>query len=546
MARVSCALRHAGTAVDAVRAAEEQVELRGGAAVRGQRARGGDAHAAARPGADRPRVDEPNPAAPAQLTQGGRRRRAPQPASPGGERCGRRRDATDSATSRRPSSSTSPAPSTRHRSPSRSSPRRTGSAASKVGSHSTGRPPAASAAASATSRPADAGEVLGALARRVDVEHGGHVGPGQRGAEVAREPLRARVEVRLEDRDHPPRRQRAGGVDGGGHLGRVMGVVVDRRARRCSWSPRRLEAPPGAGEVGQRRGGRRGVGAGQRARPPARRRRCARCGRPGRPGARRARATRSVEPPPSSAGRGDVEGHVRRVAAQGEHVGAVPQDGLRRAGQQRAEDLAHLGQRAVGRVVVELDVRHHRDVDVQREHRAVRLVGLDHEPLARAPVGVEPGRRQRPADQVGGLEAAAQQHVRGHRRRRGLAVRAGDRDRALERAQLARAARRAGGRAARARARRRARGCRAGSRSSARPRRPRPPGTLRGVVADVDLDAERAPAPAGRASRRDRSPRPRRRAASRRARSRSSRPRRGRSGAAAARPGSLVRHRGER
>jgi len=87
-------------------------------------------------------------------------------------------------------------------------------------------------------------------------------------------------------------------------------------------------------------------------------------------------------------------------------------------------------------VVVELDVRHHRHVDVQREHRAVRLVGLDHEPLPRAPVGVESRGRERPADEVGGLEAAAQEHVRRHRRRRGLAVCAGDGDRALERTEL--------------------------------------------------------------------------------------------------------------
>ena len=152
-------------------------------------------------------------------------------------------------------------------------------------------------------QPGDAGEVLGPLARRVDVEHGGDVGPGQRGAELAREPLRARVQVRLEDRDHPPRRQRAGGVDGGGHLGRVVGVVVDH-ARAAARGPEGLEAPPGAGEVGQRRGGGR---AGRR--------------RPARQASRAAAALRALwapgtarrtacprhskrEPPPSSAGAG--------------------------------------------------------------------------------------------------------------------------------------------------------------------------------------------------------------------------------------------------
>ena len=52
---------------------------------------------------------------------------------------------------------------------------------------------AASAAASATSRPGDAGEVLGALPRGVDLEHDREVGERERGAELARLVLRARV-----------------------------------------------------------------------------------------------------------------------------------------------------------------------------------------------------------------------------------------------------------------------------------------------------------------------------------------------------------------
>jgi hypothetical protein len=83
-----------------------------------------------------------------------------------------------------------------------------------------------------------------------------------------------------------------------------------------------------------------------------------------------------------------------------------------------------------------VDVGHDRDVDVQREHRPVGLVGLDDEPLARAPVGVVPGRREGASDQVRGLQVAAQQHVGDHRGGRRLAVRPGDRDRALQSAQL--------------------------------------------------------------------------------------------------------------
>ncbi len=142
-----------------------------------------------------------------------------------------------------------------------------------------------------------------------------------------------------------------------------------------------------------------------------------------------------VEPAPSSCGSG-VESDERRVPAQGHDVRAVPQHRLRCGRQQRAEGVSQLGQRAEGGVMVELDVRHDRDVDVQREHRAVRLVGLDDEPVARAPVGVVPCGGQRAADQVRGLQAAAQQHVGDHRGGRRLAVRPGDSDRALEQAQL--------------------------------------------------------------------------------------------------------------
>ncbi len=46
--------------------------------------------------------------------------------------------------------------------------------------------------------------ILGALARRVDVEHDHHVGLRERRAELAREQRRARVQVGLEDGHQAP------------------------------------------------------------------------------------------------------------------------------------------------------------------------------------------------------------------------------------------------------------------------------------------------------------------------------------------------------
>ena len=54
-------------------------------------------------------------------------------------------------------------------------------------------------------QPGDAGEVLLALAGRVDAGDDGEVGRGQRAAEARRLGLRAREEVGLEDGDDPAR-----------------------------------------------------------------------------------------------------------------------------------------------------------------------------------------------------------------------------------------------------------------------------------------------------------------------------------------------------
>ncbi len=96
-------------------------------------------------------------------------------------------------------------------------------------------------------------EVLGPLARRVDLEHAGDVGARERLTELAREQLRAGEQVRLEDRDDAARGERAGRGDRCAQLGRMMRVVIDDECAR-SRLPETLEAPSGAAEVRQRAG----------------------------------------------------------------------------------------------------------------------------------------------------------------------------------------------------------------------------------------------------------------------------------------------------
>jgi hypothetical protein len=101
-----------------------------------------------------------------------------------------------------------------------------------------------------------------------------------------------------------------------------------------------------------------------------------------------------------------------------------------------AIDLFELAQRTEVVVVIKLDVAEHGDLDGKREQRAVRLVGLDDQPFATAPVAVASRLAQYAADQVARLEPAAAQRADDHARRRGLAVRAGNGDRAPQRGQL--------------------------------------------------------------------------------------------------------------
>ena len=145
-------------------------------------------------------------------------------------------------------SSTSPSPS---REPSAS-----------AASSAVGQPPDRAAAAAVGRRlgdhqAADPGELADRLlAGRVDVEHRDLVGGRQRGAELVREGLGARVEVGLEGGDQPALGELARRLERRRDLGRVVGVVVVDP--RPVGSALELEAPGDAGEVGERR--RRGAG----------------------------------------------------------------------------------------------------------------------------------------------------------------------------------------------------------------------------------------------------------------------------------------------
>ena len=217
--------------------------------------------------------------------------------------------------------------------------------------------------------------------------------------------------------------ERAGGGDRGADLGRVVRVVVDHLGA-AGRGPDPLEPPAGAAEVGERGGGGRGVGAGERAGGERGRgvagvvdaRDRQRHGHAGEAEARAAGLERDVLRPRDVAG----EALEVRLVAEDDLVGHVEE------GAERVVDVA-LGR--VRRVVVELGVREHGDPRRELEQRAVRLVGLDHEPLPRPPAGVGAGRADLAADQVAGIEAAAAQRVHDHARGRRLAVRPGHRDR---------------------------------------------------------------------------------------------------------------------
>ena len=92
-----------------------------------------------------------------------------------------------------------------------------------------------------------------------------------------------------------------------------------------------------------------------------------------------------------------------------------------------------------GLEVVEMlgvDVGDDRDVGGQLQEGAVGLVGLDHHPVARAEARIGAVGVDDAAVDHGRIEAAGIEQRRDQRGRRGLAVRAGDRDAALEPHQL--------------------------------------------------------------------------------------------------------------
>ena len=148
--------------------------------------------------------------------------------------------------------------------------------------------------------------------------------------------------------------------------------------------------------------------------------------------------------PGARTGRGELEQHgVGRlgvpVAADGEPPVAGPGDergdaGVVGAGDQRAarpdpvdELREHRAVGLLGAVVVEvvgLDVGDHRDVRGEGSERAVALVRLDDEHVARAVVRPRPRRGQVAADGERRVEPAVLQRDGEHRRGRGLAVRA--------------------------------------------------------------------------------------------------------------------------
>ncbi len=283
----------------------------------------------------------------------------------------------------------------------------------------------------------DAGEVLRALARRVD-----------RRARRRRRRARARRRTRApvcrvrENRCgwKAATMRRAPSVRAASivarDLRRVVGVVVDHeRARGRRAEP--LEAPAGAREV-----------------RPARRRPRPRSAPASRQAVSAAAALRALWAPgtdsststPSSVEaraalpqlrRRDVERRQRGVAGEREQLGPVPDDGLLGQRQERAEGVVDVAARAVGRVVVELGVREHGDPRRELQQRAVGLVGLDHEPLPLPPAGVGAGRADLAADQVARVHPAAAQGVHDHARGRRLAVGAADRDRRLQPRELA-------------------------------------------------------------------------------------------------------------
>ena len=100
------------------------------------------------------------------------------------------------------------------------------------------------------------------------------------------------------------------------------------------------------------------------------------------------------------------------------------------------ERLLQVVEAAVVLEVLVVDVRNHRNRRKQFQKRPVALVRLRHHELAASEPRVAAEGAQPPADHRRRIEPGALEHQRDHRRRRRLAVRAGDRDREAQPHQL--------------------------------------------------------------------------------------------------------------
>ena len=147
-----------------------------------------------------------------------------------------------------PARSTSPAPTVRTRSPGRAQ-----AATSLAPSSTAGAQPARMPGRKRVDDELAVDALDRLLACAVDLGDAGRVGARQCGAELVGEVAGARVEVRLEEHEHPARRALARRGDGRRDLGGVVGVVVEDRDPFLSpTSSKRRPAPRKRASTGSR------------------------------------------------------------------------------------------------------------------------------------------------------------------------------------------------------------------------------------------------------------------------------------------------------
>ena len=285
---------------------------------------------------------------------------------------------------------------------------------------------------------------VGARARRRRVQ--------ERAPNSAARSLRAGVEVRLEERDDAPAAGKTWRAPRASPRPRSGGARSRRPRRRRRASPL-LEAPVHAAEVRERaRRDRRTEPTSSRATASAASAFCT-LWRPGTgsatapmksPAARSRRSGAASVRAPRSRDRdvGLRREAVRHDAARARAAGSpatfgssrpritAPKNGTLSA--KRANVSWMSVEVAVGVEVLEVDVGDDREHRREREERAVELVGLGDEVVAGPRRAVPPTSRSRPPTMTVGSRPAALEDRCRHRGRRRLAVRAGDRDAALE------------------------------------------------------------------------------------------------------------------